>query len=83
MSTVRLLTELKQKLDFLAKEKNKSKAEIIKEALESYFHEAENEKDSFELGLKYFGLFGSKAGNFSTDYKRILKEKINTTRSIN
>ena len=83
MTTVRLPIELEQKLDFLAKEKHKSKTEIIKEALESYFYEAENEKDSFELGLKYFGLYGSNAGNLSTDYKRILKEKINAKRRTN
>jgi len=82
MTTVRLPGELEHKLDVLSKEKQTSKSEIIKEALESYFSEAENEKDSYESGIGYFGLHGSGDGKLSVQYKSRLKEKIHAKRSI-
>jgi predicted DNA-binding protein len=76
MTTVRLPVEIEQKLNFLSKSKHKSKTELIKEALECLFAQEEVEKDSYELGVEYFGIFGSGDGNLSTDYKRRIKDKI-------
>jgi predicted DNA-binding protein len=76
MTTVRLPVEIEQKLNFLSKSKHKSKTELIKEALECLFAQEEIEKDSYELGVEYFGIFGSGDGNLSTDYKRRIKDKI-------
>jgi len=77
MTAVRLPVELEQKLDSLSKQQHKSKTEIIKEALEIFFNTEKDDKDSYELGLNYFGKFGSGDGTLSVNYKRKIKEKIN------
>jgi len=77
MTTVRLPVELEQKLDTFSKVQHKSKTEIIKEALEFFFHQEVSEKDSYELGIDCFGKYGSSDGSLSTTYKQKIKEKIN------
>ena len=77
MTAVRLPVDLEQKLDSLSNLQHKSKTEIIKEALEYFFYQEESEKDSYELGIKYFGIYGSGKGDLSTTYKSKLKDKIN------
>jgi predicted DNA-binding protein len=77
MTTVRLPDDIERKLATLSRAKKKSKSELIKEALEQFFHNEENEKDSYELGKDYFGQYGSGKGDLSINYKRLLKEKIN------
>jgi len=77
MTTVRLPMEIEQKLEILSRSTHKSKTDIIKEAIENMFTKEENEKDSYQLGEEYFGRFGSGKGNLSTDYKNLLKDKIN------
>ena len=76
MTTVRLPVEIEQKLDSLAKSKHKSKSELIKEALEVFFHKEEAEKDSYEIGQEYFGKYGSGDGTLSTTYKMKTKGKL-------
>ncbi len=77
MTTVRLPTELKQKLEILARERHKSKTDLIREALEKFFYQEDSEKDSHELGKEYFGKFGSGDGDLSLTYKARIKDKIN------
>jgi Predicted DNA-binding protein with an HTH domain len=77
MTTVRLPLEIEQKLEILSHNTHKSKTDIIKEALENLFLTSENEKDSYELGIEYFGKYGSGEGNLSKEYKHILKDKLN------
>lgn len=77
MTTVRLPIELEQKLDSLSRTKHKSKTELIKEALECLFSQEETEKDSYELGIEYFGRYGSGDGNLSANFRKILKGKMN------
>lgn len=77
MTTVRLPDDIERKLATLSRAKKKSKSELIKEALEQFFHNEGNEKDSYELGKDYFGQYGSGKGDLSINYKRLLKEKIN------
>jgi len=74
---VRLPLDIEQKLEILSRVKHKSKTELIKEALENLFYQAESEKDSYEIGEGYFGKYGSGNGSLSVDYKKILKGKIN------
>ena len=81
MTTVRLPLEIEQRLEILAREKHKSKTELIKEALEKYFHQEESEKDSYELGEEYFGRYGSGDGSLSVSYKEKIKDKINAKRN--
>lgn len=77
MTTVRLPVEYEQKLDSYAKLKDKSKSDIIKDALDIFFYQEESEKDSYELGEPYFGQYGSGDGSLSVTYKTKIKEKIN------
>ncbi len=81
MTTVRLPLEIEQRLEILAREKHKSKTELIKEALEKYFYQEESEKDSYELGEEYFGRYGSGDGSLSVSYKEKIKDKINAKRN--
>jgi len=83
MITVRLSPEIKQRLEVLAKSKNKSKSAIIKEALILFMLKEESLKDSYELGKEYFGKYGSGDGNLSTNYKKKIKEKLDAKHSTN
>ena len=62
MTTVRLPIEYEQKLIVLAEQKNKTKSELIKEALDIFFHKTEAEK--------------SGDGFLSVRYKQRVKEKV-------
>lgn len=81
MTTVRLPIDYEQKLDFLANRKNKSKSDIIKEALDALFKREESEEDSYKLGESYFGMYGSGDGTLSTTYKSKIKDKIDGKRN--
>lgn len=80
MTTVRLPIEIEQKLEAISQEKHKSKSEIIKEALEKLFYFEESQKNSYELGIEFFGKFGSGEGNLSVTYKEKIKDKIHAKR---
>jgi predicted DNA-binding protein len=75
MTTVRLSSELEEKLYAAAKTENLSKSDVVKEALAQYFSR-EEEKTSWELGESYFGKYGSGDGNLSSEYKNKMKGKI-------
>jgi len=81
MTTVRLPDDIEKRLATLSRTKKKTKSELIKEALEQFFHQQETEKDSYELGKEYFGQYGSGKGNLSVEYKKLIKEKINAKRN--
>ena len=81
MTTVRLPDDIEKRLASLSRTKKKTKSELIKEALEQFFHQQGNEKDSYELGKEYFGQYGSGKGNRSVEYKKLIKEKINAKRN--
>jgi len=81
MTTVRLPDDIEKRLASLSRTKKKTKSELIKEALEQFFHQQGNEKDSYELGKEYFGQYGSGKGNLSVEYKKLIKEKINAKRN--
>jgi predicted DNA-binding protein len=76
MTTVRLSLEFEQKLDAISKTRHTSKSDLIKEALEIYFFQQEEMKDSYELGREYFGKYGSGDGKLSETYKKRIKEKL-------
>ena len=76
ITTARLPKDTRNKLIILSKHKNKTKSEVIIEALEMYYEKEEKELDSYTLGLPYFGKYGSGIGDLSTTYKQRLKEKI-------
>ena len=64
MTSLRLPTDVEQKIFSFAKTRNQSKSAVIIAALEQFF-EQEEEIDSFELGKDCFGRFGSVSGETS------------------
>ena len=74
MTTVRLPVHIEERLQNVSLQQNKSKSDVIKEALELFFQKETVEMDSYELGLPYFGKYGY--GTSSKDYKKLVKEKI-------
>jgi len=75
MTSVRLPSEIEQRLQLVSQSRHISKSEIIKVALERFFEADVDEKDSYELGKDLFGRRGS-GNSFPRDYKQEVKEKI-------
>ena len=76
MTTVRLPIEYEQKLDVLSALKEKTKSELIKEALDVFFRTEDSGISSYEAGKMYFGRYGSGRGDLSVTYKKKIKEKL-------
>ena len=74
ITTARLPMEISDKLCVLSKVKGKTKSDIIKESIEMYYAQEENEIDSYTLGEPYFGKYGSGDGDLSTTYKERIRE---------
>ena len=75
MISLRLPSNLEDKLNKISKDENISKTEIIKQALISYMKEYSRKQNPYELGSELFGKYGSGNRNLSKDYKKLLKEK--------
>ena len=74
ITSARLPYETRNKLIALSRSKGKSKSEIIKEAVEMYYGQEEEEIDSYTLGLPYFGKYSLGEGDLSTTYKERIRE---------
>ncbi len=84
MISVRLNKELEDELNLIAKKRQVSKSQIIKESLIHYFEFLKKQNPSktpYELGKEFFGKYSSNKGNLSTTYKQKIKEKINAKNS--
>ncbi|QSE98021.1 ribbon-helix-helix protein, CopG family [Fulvivirga lutea] len=77
MLNVRLDKELEKKLQEYSNETHTSKTDIVKEALALYFSKKEKSKDPFLIGQDLFGVESSGQKNLSSNYKKILKKKLN------
>ena len=86
MIAVRLPKELEEELNRLAKKRNLTKTDIVKEALKLFFQteKSKTQKTPYELGKALFGKYDSAQENLSETYKKRLKgklrEKYNTDR---
>ena len=76
ITTVRLPAETRNKLLTLSRIKGKTKSDIIKESLDMYYEQEENDIDSFTLGEAFFGKYGSGEDDRATTYKERIKEKL-------
>lgn len=76
MISLRLSTDLEDKLNQIAKNENISKSEIVKKALILYFEDYQKTHSPYDLGADLFGKFGSGNGSLSQNYKNILKGKL-------
>jgi len=81
MASIRLPLDYEKKLKHISINKNITKSEAIKEALKKYFDDYDLKIKPYELGKDLFGIYGSGKGNFSQDYKKIVKEKIRAKHS--
>jgi len=76
ITTARLPIDTRNKLLALSMVKNKTKSDIIIESLELYYKQEESDIDSFTLGEKVFGRYGSGESDRSVTYKKRIKEKL-------
>ena len=76
ITTARLPLDTRNKLVALARIKNRTKSEIIKESVEMYYEHEENGLDSFSLGEPFFGRYGSGENDRAITYKERIKDKI-------
>jgi hypothetical protein len=89
MTSLRLPTDVEQKIFSFARTRNQTKSAVILTALERFFEQEEEAADSFRIGKDRFGRFGSgtaapsyteaggsEPGNLSTAYKKLMRGKI-------
>ncbi len=76
MISLRLSTDLDDKLNQIAKNEKISKSEIVKRALVLYFEDYQKTHSPYDLGSDLFGKYGSGNGSLSQNYKNILKGKL-------
>jgi len=76
ITTARLPVDTRNKLLALSRAKNMTKSDIIIESLEFYYKHEEDDIDSFTLGEKVFGKYGSGESDRSVTYKQRIKEKL-------
>ena len=76
MTTTRLPIETRNKLVAISRKKGKTMSEIVRESVENYCSQEENQIDSYTLGLPYFGKYSLGDGDLSTTYKQRIKEKL-------
>jgi len=76
ITTARLPIGTRNKLLALSRVKNKTKSDIIIDSLELYYKQEEGDIDSFTLGEKVFGRYGSGENDRSVAYKQRIKEKL-------
>ena len=78
MLAVRLPENLENELSLYAEMSDKTKTDVVKEALRLYLNtkEAEELKTPYELGELFFGKYESGRDDLSTTYKQKLKRKL-------
>lgn len=76
MTNVRLDKEMEEKLGKYSQQENVTKSSIVKEALAMYFSKKEASKFPYQLGKDLFGLEGSGNPDASSNYKKVLSNKL-------
>ena len=76
MIAVRLSDIMKKKLNTYAETLNKTKTDVVREALALYFKKNEHKQTPYAVGEALFGKYSSGRDDLSTTYKQKLREKI-------
>ena len=78
MLAVRLPQELENRLNSYTQKTDKTKTEIVKDALKLFFKTQEKEESltPYELGKEFFGRYESQSSDLSVNYKEKLKGKL-------
>ncbi len=79
MRSIRLSDDIERRLDQLSERENRTKSDLIKEAIVEYLTDREVKQSPYDLGSDLFGVYSSGEGDLSTTYKTrivdILREK--------
>ncbi len=79
MRSIRLSDDIERRLDQLSERENRTKSDLIKEAIVEYLTDREVKQSPYDLGSDLFGVYSSGEGDLSTTYKtrivEILREK--------
>ncbi|MFW5827723.1 MAG: ribbon-helix-helix protein, CopG family [Alkalispirochaeta sp.] len=76
MLSVRLTPEIESEIDRIASVENKSKSEIVKEALKEYILVHRNAGSAYELGEDLFGIAESGDSDRSISHRYRVKERL-------
>ena len=76
MVSIILPEEYEDKLERIAQSQNLPKDEVVQMILRNFMDNYFTEGSPYELGRDLFGKFGSREGNRSQNYKKLLKEKL-------
>ncbi|TVQ71158.1 MAG: CopG family transcriptional regulator [Balneolaceae bacterium] len=76
MRTVRLTEEQERQLDYLARKKNASRSQVIKDALVAYYEQHATEQTAYEKGEALFGKYRSGESGRSQERKKRIRDKI-------
>jgi len=79
--SVRLPEGLEHEVDQLAKAENKTRTEIVKEALQSYLQGRRVRLTPYQLGVDLFSVGSGGSEDLSQTYKARLKEKLSEKHS--
>ena len=77
MVSLRLPIKIEKQLNEISENEHLSKSAIIKDALNMFFNDYYQKTTPYDLGKDLFGKYGSKKGNLSVDYKKLIKGKLN------
>jgi Arc/MetJ-type ribon-helix-helix transcriptional regulator len=76
MRSIRLPDDIERRLQDLSERENRSKSDLIKEAIVTYLADRDVQVTPFEAGLHLFGRYGSGGNDPETSTKERIKEKI-------
>jgi hypothetical protein len=76
MVSLRLPIKIEKQLNEISENEHLSKSAIIKDALNMFFNDYYQKTTPYDLGKDLFGKYGSKKGNLSVDYKKLIKGKL-------
>jgi predicted transcriptional regulator len=76
MRSIRLPDDIEHRLEKLSERENRTKSDLIKEAIVEYLADRDVEKTPFEAGRHLFGRYGSEETDLSKTTKERIKEKI-------
>jgi len=76
MISLRLPSDIEEKLTEISNIENRTKTDILKESLLLYIKNRESEKSPYELGKKYFGKYKSGITDKSVNHKEIIRDKL-------
>lgn len=82
MISLRLPSELEDKLAEISSIENKTKTDIIKESLLMYIKSRESEVSPYELAKKYFGHSLSNESEGSIKHSEIVRNKIKKKHNV-